>query len=386
MEFKRLLLTGSVVVFMLFGAVGCSAYHKILKTDDANGKYDMAMDYYAKKDYEKTIVLLDNAMPMLMGTPREDTALFTLGKIFYDRKNYIIAGETMNQYRNKFPRSTFTPEAEYLYAMSFYMLSPDVEKDQQDTHRAITAFGEYINRYPESPYTPEIKMLTEELNSKLYYKDYYNAALYYKLGQYRAAVTSLKAVLKENPETPYREDILYLITKSWYEYARNSVYSKQLDRYLNSIDAYYSFVTSYPESKQFGRELARMKDYAQNFVDENGVTSQSMESSVNKIEAAKKTIAEATDKLFLARTSAERKALREEISVAREIVRVESKKAREEEKIIRKNERAKEKQIQEEIKKEKEEQRAKEAEERKDRQERVKELREKVSEEEKGNN
>ncbi len=378
----RIFLSTLTVLVALVTLSGCSAYHKILQTDDTDGKYEMAMDFYADEKYEKAIVLLDNAMPMLMGSAREDSALFTLGKIFYERKEYYTSGETMNQYRNKFPRTGFTPEAEYIYAMSFYMLSPDVEKDQQNTYRAITAFNEYVNRYPNSPYTSEITMLIEELNNKLYYKKYYNAALYFKLRQYRAAVTSLSAVLKENPETPYREDILYLICKSWFEYAKNSIYSKQLDRYLNSIDAYYNFITAYPESKQFGRELLRMKDYAQAFVNENGVTSQSMETSVKKIEAAKKEIEEATDKLFLARTSEERKELRETIKNAQEIVRVESKKARAEAKIIRDNERAKEKQLREEEKQEKEAQKAKEEEERKQRQQRVQELREKVSAEE----
>lgn len=352
MKTTKIIFYATLVCAML-SLSGCSAYYKLLQTDDAMAKYDMGMEYYNTTKYSKAATLFDSAMPMLMGTPYEDTTLFTLGKLYFATRSYETSAETMDSYRNKFPRSNYTPEAEYIRAMSFYNMSPVAEKDQQSTRRAITAFIEYINRYPDSPFTPEIKELTEELNRKLYYKKYINAAMYYKLGYYQSAVTSLRAVLKENPESPYRKDILYLICKSWFDYAKKSVYSKQLDRYLNSIDAYYNFKTSFPDSRQFGRELERMKNYAQDFVDQNGVTSQSLETSAKKIEEAKADILKSKDELFLARSKQERRDLHDVIKKSREIVRVEGKKSRAEAKIMRQNDRVKDKEMKEFLKEEK---------------------------------
>ncbi len=327
-----------LAILLLAATLGsCSKYYKLLKSDDALTQYQTARAYYDNKKYEKAKTLFDSALPSLVGTQYEDTLLFTLSKCFYERGDYSTAGEMMDQFRSKYPRSSFTPEAEYIYAMSFYELSADVEKDQTATKRALTAFGEYINRYPQSRFTPEIQQLSEELTNKLYYKKYLNAALYYKLQYYQSAVTSLRAVVKENPETPYREEIEYLICKSWFEYARNSVPSRQLDRFLNTIDAYYNFIALYPESKQFGRELGRINEIAQDFVDKNGATSQAIESSIKKVEAAQKTLEECKDALFTVRGKEAKQKIRKTMKESRETIKVERKKAREEEKIIKAN-------------------------------------------------
>ncbi len=341
----RLRFFSMLILALLLGS--CSGYYKLLKSDDAIAKYEAAMEFYANKKYEKAITMFDSAMPTLVNTTREDTMLYTLGKAYYESGDFNSAGEVMNEYRKRFPRSTNTHEAEYIYAMSFYFLSPDVEKDQSATRRAISAFGEYLNRYPQSKYTPEIQRLNEELNDKLYYKRFLNASLYYKLGHYRSAVTSLRAVLKENPETPYQEEILYLITKSWYDYARNSITSRQLDRYLNTIDAYYNFRSAFATSELYDKELERMKAMAQDFVDSNGVTAQAIETSATKVADAQKAIEEAKDELFEARTLAGRAEARKKIKAQREIVSVESKKAREEEKILRQSEKKKAKELKE---------------------------------------
>ena len=56
------------------------------------------------------------------------------------------------------------------------------------------------------------------------------------------------------------------MTVSAYRLADNSVESKQVDRFLSMIDAYYSFIAEYPDSKHV-RELERMAKAARTFLD-----------------------------------------------------------------------------------------------------------------------
>ena len=51
-------------------------------------------------------------------------------------------------------------------------------------------------------------------------------------------------------------------------YADNSVESKQLDRYMATLDAYYTFVMEYPESK-YKKEVDHMADVAKRFIEKN---------------------------------------------------------------------------------------------------------------------
>ena len=108
----------------------------------------------------------------------------------------------------------------------------------------------------------------DELQNKLYDKSYINARTYYKIGRYKSAVVALRNALKEYPETPHREEILYLTVKSCHELATNSVRALQRDRYLDMLDAYYTFVADFPESK-YRKELDRLQKTARRYLAEH---------------------------------------------------------------------------------------------------------------------
>ena len=53
-------------------------------------------------------------------------------------------------YRRTFGRSPFIEDAEGMYAMCFYYLSPSPQRDQTVTGQAIVAISEFMSRYPDS--------------------------------------------------------------------------------------------------------------------------------------------------------------------------------------------------------------------------------------------
>lgn len=72
--------------------------------------------------------------------------------------------------------------------------------------------------------------------------------MYYDLGDYKAAVIALNNSLDKYPDTQFREEIMFLILKSRYLLAENSVREKQTERYQATVDEYYSFVGEFPDS------------------------------------------------------------------------------------------------------------------------------------------
>lgn len=304
----------TVLICVITVATSCTGYNKLLKSTDVSAKYDEAIRLYHDKKYDRALGLFENIQPNLTGTPREDTMLFYMGKSHYNTKAYGIASEAFNVYRDRFTRSQFTEEAEYLYAMCFYHMVPPSEKDQSATRQAIIAFNEYLNRYPASIQKELIYEIIEELTNNLYYKTYANAALYHKLGRYNGAITSLRAALKEHPEIPYKEEMMFLICKSWFDYAENSVFARQLDRYLKMIDSYYNFITVYPNSKQFDKELTRMLNKAKEFTKKYGVEAQLAQKDVVTMEQRRENIEKIKDKLFTAETKSERDQLKRDLN------------------------------------------------------------------------
>ena len=104
-------------------------------------------------------------------------------------------------------------------------------------------------------------MLTE-LQEKLAEKEYNNALLYYKLGDYMgnnylSAVVTATNALKLYPDSKYKEELSFLILKAKYMQAEKSVESKIKDRYRDTVDEYYNFVNEFPNSPHL-KEAERM--------------------------------------------------------------------------------------------------------------------------------
>lgn len=320
MDYMRKAVPLLLLVILSATFVSC-AVNQLMKSGDIDTQYDMAIRYYKNKKYSKAYTLFDNILANLAGTTREDTLLFYMGKCAYKMKNYSLAAETFDTYRKRFSRTEFLEEAEYLHAMCYYKDSRPAEKDQADTHQAIISFNEYMNRYPESPNNESAQQIIDELQLKLYDKQYINASLYFRLKQYNAAITSLKRVIKEHPEIPQKEEMMYLICKSWYLYAENSVFARQLDRYMKMTDSYFNYLTFYPESTKYRDELDKMYAVSKQFTDKYGYKAQMAESNANSISSRKKHIDECKEKLFEVETPQERKELKETIRTEKEAIR-----------------------------------------------------------------
>lgn len=325
---KIALITTILLPFL----VGCGSYHKLLKSSDTEKKYTEAIRYFYNKEYPKSLTLFRDVANNYTGSLKEDTILFYMGKALYNHGMYDEASEMMNSFRYKFTRSAFTEESEYVYAMCFYNQSGSAERDQTASFKAIQSFNEYLNRYPESIKSDDIYEMIEELSRKIYQKRYNNAALYYKLGKYNAAITALRSCLKQYPEIPFKEDMLYLICLSWYDYAENSVPGRQLDRYLKMMDAYYNYKSEYPDETKRLKELDAMFQKAKAFSDENGYNARIMAKDRVDIEQRKNTIAEKKDKLFFTGTKEERNKIKDEIAYEKEQLKKDRQTVREDKK------------------------------------------------------
>jgi outer membrane protein assembly factor BamD len=74
--------------------------------------------------------------------------------------------------------------------------------------------------------------------------------------RYQAAITSFENLLDEYPDTDFKEQVLYLTVKAYYEYAEKSIYSKRKERFEKTVEAYNSLKYLYPDSKY----LEELKD------------------------------------------------------------------------------------------------------------------------------
>ena len=114
-----------------------------------------------------------------------------------------------------------------------------------------------------------------------------NAKLYYDIGYYNSAIVALRNAINTYPESNHRELLSYLIVRSHYLYAKNSVETKQRQRYMDMQDAYYSFVAEYPESA-YRKEADKMQADSKKFLDKFSAKEAAKEKAKETAEAHKK--------------------------------------------------------------------------------------------------
>jgi len=112
-------------------------------------------------------------------------------------------------------------------------------------------------------------MVIDELRLKLDKKSFELAKQYYRMENYKSATVAFNNALKEFPNSKFKEEMLFLIVKSNYELAINSVQSKKEERLRETLKSYRKFVDSYEKSQYLreaeliyrntGRELDKIK-------------------------------------------------------------------------------------------------------------------------------
>jgi outer membrane protein assembly factor BamD len=247
--------------------------HRIVKSEDPSLIYSEALKYYEREKWKPAGDLFEACQAYYVGEMKEDSIAFFSARCRFKDRDYVEATAHLEEFRRKFGRSVFIEDAEAMLAMCHYYLAPDPTRDQTVTSEAIIAFSEFIERYPNSKRVEAFSNLITELTERLKKKAYLNAYTYYKIQRYKSAVVALRNALKLYPDTPYREEILYLIAVSNYRLAHNSIEDKQGERYLNVLDSYYSFINEYPESKH-RKELERYIKEAKDYMDKNNIDKQ----------------------------------------------------------------------------------------------------------------
>ncbi len=253
----HILLAG---IILAFGA--CKGeFEKIRASGDWMTQYTEALKYYEKGDYLKASTLLELVIPQLRGKKEAEDIYYKYAYCHYYLGKYILASHYFQNFAATFPNSPYREEVDYMAAYCNYELSPSFRLDQKYTIEAIEAFQVFVNTYPQSERVKECNDLIDELRNKQEVKSFAEGQLYYDRKQYQSAIQSFDNLLKDYPETANAETVRFMILKSSWLLAENSVYEKREERYQSVVTKSNEFLVKYPKSK-FKKELNLYKKEA----------------------------------------------------------------------------------------------------------------------------
>ena len=245
MKFYHLFL----FVLLVFLASCKSEFEALRSSNNPEKVYKAANKYYADKQYDRAIALYDIVIQYFRGRQEAEDLFYKYAYAHYYQGDYILASTYFKNYSGTFANSQNKMDAEYMSAYSNYKLSPNYKLDQTYTAKAIEGFEQFVNLYPNTEKATEANNMIDEMRRKLEIKSFSQGELYYKIGEYQAAVTSFQNTLKDFPESKNTEEIRYLILKSSFILAQNSIYQKQIERYNETLVHYNTFIKKHPNSK-----------------------------------------------------------------------------------------------------------------------------------------
>jgi outer membrane protein assembly factor BamD len=224
-------------------------FSRMLKNPDIEEKYEAALKLYNEKDYSRALQLFDQMVGAIRATDKAEDLYYFYAYCYYHQSDYTLASYYFKRFYTSFPNTARAEECLFMSAYCNYKNSPEPPLDQTSTYDAIKELQLFMNIFPKSKRVPECNELIDKMREKLENKDYRIAKLYFRMGDYAAAITCFNNIVKDFPETLHKEDILFLVVKSYHKYAMMSIFDKRNERHRKAISAYEELMEEFPESK-----------------------------------------------------------------------------------------------------------------------------------------
>lgn len=249
-----------------FGLESCSKEYmrhtKMSKKGGITQKDSAAIYFYKRKDFEKASFLIEELLPVVKGTAREEELLYYYAYCKYGLSEFVMASYYFEQFTVKFPNSKKAEECLFMEANCFYQQSDPHYLDQTYTSKAMIQLQSFINAYPESEKVAIASKYLTELRERKAVKAFDQAKLYYKVYEFKSAVQALQVFMEEYSDSRYREEAQFLMFKSAVYLADASVDTKKENRYLDALEYYQKFIDKYPRSN-YVKEAESLSKHAQ---------------------------------------------------------------------------------------------------------------------------
>jgi outer membrane protein assembly factor BamD len=235
--------------------------------------YDKAMKYYNGKAWLSAARIFEELYPLSIGTPVGDTILFLFADSYFQNRDYQMAAFHFRDYVRRYPGTERTELAALNAVKAMYLNSPDYNLDQLVTTYALDDISLFIQQYPHSKHIEECNEILDALRNKLARKELEMVKMYYQIGYYEATQIMAKNFMKSYSSSMYAPEVLYVLLKNNYEYARKSVEQKKYNRYKDCLEAYETLQVQYPEN---------------NYLAESKKIANEAEAQIKKLEEQKK--------------------------------------------------------------------------------------------------
>ncbi len=247
-----------VIIAIVLLLASCNELEKIQKSKNTEYKLQKANEFYDKKQYGKAVTLYEELLSIYKGTKTFEGLYYKYAMGYYLQKNYLRASYHFKNFSDLFPKSKSSDEARFLHSKCLYKISPAYTLDQSNTVKAMSELQNFINTNPTSKKLDDANKMIDNTLIKLEEKDKYSAELYFKIAQFRAAAVYFEQIMNKYPDSKNIDYYQLMVLKSRYRYAKQSIMSKQKERF-NEVLRDYAYFKEINPNNTYSSELKSIK-------------------------------------------------------------------------------------------------------------------------------
>lgn len=246
--FKTFILIATLGV-LFSGCTSSKLMTKTIANDTKEGpkmRLDLANKYYEEGDYYKAIQLYEVVINENIMVKDLEEVYYNYAGCHFAQYDYETASNLYNSFYKAYPESDNADDAYYYRALSSYeQAEQDYRLDQSTMVQAMKELQDYLITFPEGEHAKEATDKITEIRLTNERKELATGKLYYKITEYKAAISEYNRFIEDHPTSELVEEAYYEMLKARYELAKNSIESKKKERLEEVLTHYGYFMEKY---------------------------------------------------------------------------------------------------------------------------------------------
>ena len=203
--------------------------------------FENANEFISQGNYDLALIELDKLEVLFPSSPYSNKGMLLNAYINFLKKDYEKTRALAENYKKYYPGSKDIVYANYLEAMTYYVLIKKPDYSQKDAYAALDKFNFILNAYPNSKYEIDIITKIQIIDNNLAFNKISIAKFYLAKKNINGALIYLKDIYENHSSSLSIEETLFLLVKIY-----KSIKEEEIAKNYAATLAY-----NFPESKWY---------------------------------------------------------------------------------------------------------------------------------------
>ena len=216
-----------ILTLLLIFIISCSSNFKEDYDNDKNlyenniledyELFNLANKYIETEKLDLALIELDKIEVLFPSGEYAKKAMLVSAYIYFLKKDYEKTRAIAESYKTYFPGSRDIVYANYLEAMTYYVLLKKSDYSQKNAEEALDKFTFILNAYPDSIYEIDIITRIQVINNNLADSKLKKAKFYIKRKNYNGALLYLVDIYENHNSSNSISETLFYLSKIYFD-------------------------------------------------------------------------------------------------------------------------------------------------------------------------